>query len=790
MMRAQGRCPSLNFARWALLVAFGAMPMAATRAAMAQPHIEEAARRVIEIEAEAGQLLGSSVRREELRSRTYVEERIAEGEVQMELGDPLRASIIFTDLVENHSNHRAAPDALYLLAESLFRAGDLFGARRNFRDLTERAERAERDRAYGGRVDQAIGRLLEIALKTRDFRGIEEEIARLDRSSASVVGGSSTYYRGRYLYGVAVSEELRDGELERRIDRARLREAALVFGQIPRESHWYARARYHQGSIHVLEGDLDAAAERFEEAAAIRPEDLEERQAVELSLLAKARILYEQSRIEEAIDAYQAIPRSSIHFPKALYEIAWVYIQAGDSIEAERALEVLAMTDPENPILADAHVLRANLLLRNHNFEEADRVFDEVRNRFAPIVRELDEIYRKQRDPRAFFRQLVRQGGGFISLESFLGPHIRPWIRTNRDFERALRVMNDLIEARKYAKEAQSLAARVEGILDGARPIAIFGDLRVATEKASMIRAKLVRVKGALLEREEDLRGGTSPEILELRAKRRELEALLGDAPSEEREFNLRREGALREIEAFRAEIKKLEIELMGNEARISAMEHFMASGDLDAGTRESVESEVGNHREAATLFRELLKGFRGELDVLRLQVGLGDQSLEREEDLRREYLSVANLERELLGRSGQEGFEALFIRMARIEEALNEREDEMERVAAQRVARIRGVLDEERSKLEILTRSLEELGEEAEIAVAEVAHDNFLLIRDHFHELVIRADVGKLDIAWAVRNQHRVRLERLTNDRRLELMRLDNEFNEVMMDEGGEGAR
>lgn len=215
-----------------------------------------------------------------------------------------------------------------------------------------------------------------------------------------------------------------------------------------------------------------------------------------------------------------------------------------------------------------------------------------------------------------------------------------------------------------------------------------------------------------------------------------------------------------------------------------------MASGDLDAGTRESVESEVGNHRQAATLFRELLEGFRGELDVLRLQVGIGDQSLEREEDLRREYLSVANRERELLGRSGQEGFEALFIRMARIEEALNEREDEMERVAAQRVARIRGVLDEERSKLETLTRSLEELGEEAEIAVAEVAHDNFLLIRDHFHELVIRADVGKLDIAWAVRNQHRERLERLTNDRRLELMRLDNEFNEVMMDEGGEGAR
>lgn len=791
MMRAQGRCPSSNLARWALLATISAMPFLRPDAALAQPHVEEAARRVIEIEAEAGQLLGSSIRREELRSRTYVEERIAEGEVQLELGDPLRASIIFTDIVEHHPQHRAAPDALYLLAESLFRAGDLFGARRNFRELTERAER---DPAYRARTDEAIGRLLEIALRTRDFRGIEEEIARLDRTSLNAVGGSSTYYRGRYLYGVAVSEEVRDGELTRRIDRARLREAARVFGQIPSDSRWYARARYHQGGIHVLEGDLEAAKARFEEAAASRVEDLEERQARELALLAKARILYEESRIEEAIDAYQAIPRGSIYFPKALYEIAWAYIQDGDSVEAERALEVLAMTDPDNPLLADAHVLRANLLLRNHNFDEADRVFDEVRNKFAPIVRELDEIYRKQRDPRAFFRQLVRQGGGFISLESFLGPHIRPWIRTNRDFERALRVMNDLIEARRYAREAKSLAARVEGILDGARPIAIFGDLRAATEKASIIRSKLVSVTGALLKREEELRSGgqaaSTPELAELRAKRRQLEGLLGDAPSEEREFNLRREGALETIEAFKAEIKKLEIELMGNEARINAMEHFMASGELDASARESVETEVGNHREAATHFRNLLEEFRGEIDVLRLQVGLGDQSLEREEDLRREYLSVASRERELLGRSGQEGVEALFIRMARIEQALNEREDEMEKVAAQRVAKIRAVVDEEREKLEQLSHSLDTLAEEAETTVAEVAHDNFLLIRDHFQELVIRADVGKLDIAWAVRNQHRDRLETLTNDRRLELMRLDNEFNEVMMDEGGEEAR
>ena len=33
--------------------------------------------------------------------------------------------MIFTDIVENYPRHRAYPDALFLLADSLFRAGDL-----------------------------------------------------------------------------------------------------------------------------------------------------------------------------------------------------------------------------------------------------------------------------------------------------------------------------------------------------------------------------------------------------------------------------------------------------------------------------------------------------------------------------------------------------------------------------------------------------------------------------------------------------------------------------------------
>ena len=66
---------------------------------------------------------------------THVEERLTDGELFFRLQDYIRASVIFTDIVDNYPQHRAYPDALFLLAESLFKAGDFLGARARYREI-------------------------------------------------------------------------------------------------------------------------------------------------------------------------------------------------------------------------------------------------------------------------------------------------------------------------------------------------------------------------------------------------------------------------------------------------------------------------------------------------------------------------------------------------------------------------------------------------------------------------------------------------------------------------------
>src|SRR5690606_15176788 len=137
--------------------------------------VEQIAQEVIDIEGRAARLAREPLRRTHRRSPTFIEERLTDGELFYRLRDYVRASIIFTDIVENYREHRAFPDALFLLGESLFRAGDYLGARSRLRELIAHSGQA----AFRPYLQRALGRLIEIAIHTRDFDGVEDYFAQL-----------------------------------------------------------------------------------------------------------------------------------------------------------------------------------------------------------------------------------------------------------------------------------------------------------------------------------------------------------------------------------------------------------------------------------------------------------------------------------------------------------------------------------------------------------------------------------------------------------------------------------
>jgi hypothetical protein len=71
---------------------------------------------------------------------------------------------------------------------------------------------------------------------------------------------------------------------------------------------------------------------------------------------------------------------------------------------------------------------------------------------------------------------------------------------------------------------------------------------------------------------------------------------------------------------------------------------------------------------------------------------------------------------------------------------------------------------------------------------VGSVTYANFAAVRRRFYDLVLRADVGTIDVSWADREEHRMRVELLTRERAREIQALDDEFQEIMDEpKGGE---
>lgn len=743
---------------------------------------------VTDIEADARQLRESPLRRSQTLSPTHVEERLADGELYYRLGDYLRASVIFTDIVDHQKGHRAYPDALFLLAESLFQAGDHLGARTRLREILDHAGEA----AFRPYVQQALSRLIEIAVQIRDFGGAEEYFARLNQLPTTELEAATAYYRAKYLYGVAVrdADDEHGDVVAGRVVQTKLEEARAAFEAVPETSPYRAQARYFLGVIYTLRAQLAQAGDAF--AGALRPpaDTPEQRSVRELAQLALGRIHYETDALDRAVEAYEAVPRDSPHFDAALYEIAWVHVRRGDAVRAERALEVLAVAMPQSRFVPDGQLLRANLLLRDGRFDDAAALFERTVAEFAPVRDDIDRIVAEHEDPAAYFRAAVRDNLEAFDVGKFLPHAALRWARIEGDMERALAALADLSTARRLVRESEDLSSRLTNALRVDNPVNLFRDLRGHRERVVALENRIARVRRDLAGIEEaateDLQ---SEELSTVRASRRELERRLGGIPTDSDDLRRRSSNAKRRYRELEKELSVFEVQLIGLEARIVAIERFVAEtpAGRSADATEALGKELEGHRGVITRVRAAMRETARDLEAARLRVGVDDADFARDEELRKQHGALLTRERALLARLGVKfdgRIDAALARLLRAEELLAEHDREIAAAVAERVDEIRRVLDEERTKLALYRDRLVPLGDDAEIVIGDITWRNFRRIRQRFYDLVLQSDLGIVDVAWAKREEHRTRAEMLTRERARALQALDDEFHDMLDEE------
>lgn len=753
-------------AAFATVLGLSAASLAHAPSACAQS-VDDITREVVDIEGDASRLLDQPLRRSQRRSPNYVVERLTDGELFYRLQDYVRASIIFTDIVENYPNHDAYPDALFFLGDSLYRAGDYLGARTRFRELISHSG----DVRYRDHLQRALGRLIEIAIHTRDFDGVEDYFAALSRIPPSEIEATTSYYRAKYLYNRAVpTDDVLRGEEAVQIDTAMLEQARQSFEAVQQGSPYYPQARYFIGVIHTLREQYPQAIEAFRRVLRSPAETEEQREVLELTQLSLGRLYYETDQLDQAVEAYQAVPRTSTNFHIALYEIAWVYIRMGDSTRAERALEVLSVAAPESRYIPDGKILRANLLLRNGRFDDANQLFREVAREFGPVRRELDEMLNAHDDPHAYFRQLVRENMENFDANAFLPPLAQRWAQLEGDMDRALNVLSDLSTARRLVRETSELVERLNAALAQPNRVAVFADLRMQMERLTGLRNRISQQRRNLMSAAG--RSGSG--------ERSSIERFLDGMPTDESDFVEFDDEVLARYRRLGRELGRLEVELQGMEARIVAMERYLADTEenRDPEGVAAIRRELAGHRASVEEYRENIRQLQIALEAARLQVGPGDARYQRHERLRREHARLVEQERSSIGNTR---ISTLLDRLASVDTQLDRREAQIQTIVEERTADINRQLREESQRIAGYRAALTELEAETEEVVGAVTYENFRQVQQRFYDLVLRADVGRIDVAWQRREEHRMRVEMLTRERARVMRNLDDEFREIM---------
>ncbi|MGB5811789.1 MAG: tetratricopeptide repeat protein, partial [Polyangiales bacterium] len=276
--------------------------------------LNQMSRQLADIESDASRLLNQQVRVETLKSNTFVEERLTDGELYLRLEDYLRAAILFTDIVEHYPTHRAYPEALFLLGESLFLAGDNLGAKRRYEEIIDRGTQPE----FKSFLEPSLSRLIEIAINTQDFRGVDAYFAKLEALPSAALSVTTTYFRAKYLYNraVPIAQVLNapSDEAIRGIDQPQLERSRQGFASIKSGTAYSLRARYFVGTIHILRTEYIDAIAAFRSALDQAPANDQEAETVELTYLALGRLYYETEQLEQAVEAFRAVPQTSERF--------------------------------------------------------------------------------------------------------------------------------------------------------------------------------------------------------------------------------------------------------------------------------------------------------------------------------------------------------------------------------------------------------------------------------------------------------------------------------------------
>jgi tetratricopeptide (TPR) repeat protein len=706
--------------------------------------------------------------------------QFSDGETQLLLGDWLHASVLLYGALDE-AEFRAsadAPPALLYLGDALSNQGSCGAALSAYEELLRRG-------AAGMQAAALIG-TLDCRIKLKRLDGIQPL---LDEAQAQLKDGLPAELA--YLVGKAsyFRTDLRPAE--------RVERAMLAFAAVAPPLH--VAATYFQGALQVEAGDLGAAAERFEACLKLQGNDPRQVEIRELCAMGAGRVYAEQGKFAESLDRYQLLPYTSPRFNEALYEVSWGYVRAGNHEQALRTAAMIVDLAPESQMAPEATILTGHLNLRLGRYAAASESFNKVINNYAPVRDEIDAILTMQEDPVRYLNELIGRQGKAFDVASVLPPLAAKWASAQKEVGGALDLVMALDGAGQDLADSLNVVARVEALLQRGGGLDAVPLARDGWISADAIEDGSMRLRGQIADRAAELAApllslAGRKELETLRSARRKLQPRLDSLPRTNLDVESRARRMRARVNQAEKALFQLGLQVDAAGASVAGTEAWLnqhrSEIQGDQAGRDEFRAELQQQREIVTGYQEAIRALRHEIAAARDAVG-GSAQAAGDGSLRSEYLALVERERALTT-SVQAALppadagelrrgEALIDRLDRTDAAAERLKDQFAAVAARNALVVGGLLASERAELLRQREQLASITGDSKDIIGRIALHSFSAVRSQFYRLVLKADVGIIDVAWSRKRERVERIQQISQQKATALEAMDRDYKRIV---------
>ncbi len=784
----------------------GGVCLAAALAAAAGParadSLDDTSKKLVSFEAEAKEL-GSGVKKptSQPKRADTMARRLIDAQVSFGIGNYDGAALLLYDYVAQVPRGRDYDTALYYLGESLFQKGDRVASRTFFAQLVQEVGRASK---Y---YQQSLERLIELSLLIGEDEGVTQWLADLDAVPADKRQPSVPYVRGKYAFS--------QGQFD---------EALGWFEQVPQASEYGFQSTFYIGSAHIAKKDLGKATQAFDSLLKREAKTTDEKRIQELSQLALGRLYYERDQPTKAIDSYLLLDRKSDLFPDALYEVAWVYVKAKQFDKALRALELLALADPTSQKLPTVRILEGNLRVRKaqaihekivngiqtgaengpEEYRKANDIFTATHATYAPPHDELTKIIVANNDPQVFLAQITGRSSATFQTTSTMPEIAAAWIRDEPDVGRVVTIETDLGSINNEIGEAEQTILRLDAALAAPNRVNVFPSLATKRNRSTEIFENLLAMRVQLADEERTLAaksssGAQMAQMEQTTQTRKALAKRLAELPDAGVAYGKRVELARGEFDELERAASELQVAIDSTQATVVAIDKFLKDS---AAPNDPAQKQVWETQrlESVKVITELnldvdamhveLESIRREIILGRDAAGSGDEVTTMAKQLRGELRAALAAEHVAMAsaagrgdptRAGRIG--GLIRRSDVVLGQLDGVNTTIDEIVEEALSEVRASVTHEKAELAAYRREFLLYEAESRELGGTVLGAAFRDVKAKFYEVMVRSDVGVVDVNWSQKEESDDDLQRLNLDKQREVKQLRDEFSDLIQE-------